>query len=103
MAAALADEISAVVSTWPSFERWSIGMQVVRSAGSIGANIAEATGRWHEADQRRFLVIARGSLYETEHWLLRAQAAGATTGRLHPQLDELARALNGLMKKPTPR
>jgi four helix bundle protein len=75
-------------------------MQLVRAADSIGANIAEALGRWHPADKRRLLTIARGSLYETEHWIDRAHHRGLL--RDTPDLSELGRTLNGLMKKPTP-
>jgi four helix bundle protein len=50
----------------------TVGRQMVRSADSIGANIAEGTGRGSFQDNRRFILIARGSLYETKHWLRRA-------------------------------
>ena len=102
LAAALADEIYAMVGKWSSFDRWSTGVQLVRAADSVGANIAESAGRWHEADKRRLCVIARGSLYETEHWLERAQARGLTGDGLESQIDELARTLNGLLKRPNP-
>ena len=52
-AVALADAVHAEVLGWDSFERWSTGLQLVRSVDSVGANIAEAVGRWHEADKRR--------------------------------------------------
>src|SRR4051812_10850166 len=72
----LADELHDVVARWPQFDRASVGLQLVRSADSVGANIAESSGRWTTADKRRILLIARGSLYETEHWLDRARARG---------------------------
>jgi four helix bundle protein len=100
---ALADELYAAVSTWPSFDRWSIGLQLVRAVDSVGANTAEASGRWHEADKRRLLIIARGSLYETEHWVLRAQERNLLPARSDERLEELLRTLNGLIKRPTPR
>jgi four helix bundle protein len=49
---------------------------LVRAADSIGANIAEANGRAKGPDQSRLLVIARGSIYETQHWLERARSRG---------------------------
>jgi four helix bundle protein len=88
-----------LVSRWPSFDRWSIGIQLTRAADSIGANIAEAAGRWHRQDQKRFLLIARGSLYETEHWLARAEARGLLEAGTTGHLSETARTLNGLIRR----
>jgi four helix bundle protein len=101
-AVAIADELYAVVARWESFNRWSIGVQLVRAADSVGANIAEAAGRWHRADERRLLLIARGSLYETEHWMARAEARGLLPERSSERLSEVARALNGLIRKRDP-
>jgi len=101
LASELADELHREVAGWPPFERWTIGLQLVRAADSIGANIAEASGRWHLADKRRLLVIARGSLYELEHWLLRARARGLSCST-SPVLAELGRTLNGLIRRPAP-
>jgi four helix bundle protein len=103
LAAELADEIHEDVARWPALARWTVGVQLVRAADSIGANIAEASGRWHEADKRRLLVIARGSLYETEHWLLRARARSLQLSKTDESLGELMRTINGLVKKPTAR
>jgi four helix bundle protein len=103
LAAVLADDVHEDVIRWPAFARWTVGVQLVRSADSVGANIAEASGRWHEADKRRLLVVARGSLYETEHRLLRAQTRGLGVAKTDERLGELARTLNGLIKQPTPR
>lgn len=64
LAVDLSDEIYASVERWPLLARTSFGAQLIRSADSIGANIAEASGRYGPADRRRLLVIARGSLYE---------------------------------------
>ena len=94
----LADEVHALVATWRSLDQWSLGVQVLRSVDSIGANIAEAAGRERPLDRRRFLVIARGSLYETEHWLARAKARGLAHGQ-DDQLMIVARTLSGLIKR----
>jgi four helix bundle protein len=98
LAAELAGEVYEVVATWPSFDRWSLGMQLVRGVDSIGANIAEGVGRGHEADKRRFFFIARGSLYEVEHWLDLAEARGLTDGALEKRIPEIARSLSGLIR-----
>src|SRR6476659_7288419 len=76
LAAELAREIRSEVVRWSEFDKWSLGLQLVRAIESVGANIAEADGRWYTGDKRKLLFVARGSLYETEHWLLRAEEAG---------------------------
>ena len=99
LAAAVGDEVFAATSRWPSYVRWSIGLQLVRAADSVGANIAEAAGRWHRQDQRRFLLIARGSLYETEHWIARAAARGLVNPEdWDGRLARTAAALSALTK-----
>jgi four helix bundle protein len=97
----LADQIWRVVLGWPHFARDTIGKQIVRAADSIGANIAEGSGRRAFQDNRRFVRIARGSLNETQHWLRRAykrqllkQEQVETIKQL---LDELAPRLNAFL------
>jgi four helix bundle protein len=100
---ALAHELHRSVRTWPKFERWIIGEQLVRAAHGVGANIAEATGRWHLRDRRRFLWMARGSLHETEHWILCAEEQGLLPAGTARRIDEIARPLSGLIKKEPPK
>ena len=65
----LADHIWSIVLGWNVVARDTVGKQLIRAADSIGANIAEGTGRGTFVDNRRFVRIARGSLNETQHWL----------------------------------
>ncbi|MEG4964508.1 MULTISPECIES: four helix bundle protein [unclassified Microcoleus] len=75
----LADEIWKAVNTWEPFAKNTIDQQIVRSADSIGANIAEGVGRGSYQDNKRFVKIARGSLYETQHWFRRAYTRNLLT------------------------
>ena len=99
---ALAEHLYEVVPTWPAFDRETVGLQLIRAADSVSANIAEAGGRWTAADKRRFLTIARGSLYETEHWIDTARRRGLLDIDLGDELAAIARPLNGLIEQPTP-
>ena len=103
LASELSADVRRAVVRWDSFDRWSIGIQLVRAASSVGANIAEATGRRTTPDKRQLLMVARGSLFETEHFLLEAERAGLVGPGWRDRIDELGRTLNGLINKPVPR
>jgi len=98
----LADTIWEIVLEWKVFARDTIGKQLVKAADSIGANIAEGTGRGTYVDNRRFVKIARGSLNETKHWLRRAfkrrLLSESQINTLKRIMDELAPKLNAYLK-----
>ena len=68
----LADLIWDLVLSWDHFAKETIGKQIVDSTDSIGSNIAEGSGKGRDLDFKRYCKIARGSLFETKHWLRRA-------------------------------
>ncbi|BAY97756.1 S23 ribosomal protein [Tolypothrix tenuis PCC 7101] len=102
LAEKLADEIWRIVDEWDMFAKNTIGTQMVRSADSLGANIAEGVGRGSYQDNRRFVRMARGSLNETQHWLRRAYRRKLLTVEqidlLKSILDELRPQLNSYLK-----
>ena len=102
LAERLADQVWAVVGHWEHFARDTVGKQIVRAADSIGANIAEGTGRGTYQDNRRFIMMARGSLYETQHWLRRAYKRTLLSNNqvndLKPIIDELGPRLNAYLR-----
>jgi four helix bundle protein len=98
----LADDMWGIAIKWDSFARDTVGKQIVKAADSIGANIAEGTGRGSYQDNRRFIRIARGSLYETRHWLRRAYKRKLLSDeqitKLKPIIQDLAPKLNAYLR-----
>jgi four helix bundle protein len=94
----LCDLIWELVIKWNAFAKNTVGFQIVESSDSIGANIAEGTGRGSFTDNKRFAKIARASLYETKHWLRRAYMRNLLNKteieKLKKILDELSPRLN---------
>ena len=58
----LADDVWKLVLKWPRLAQDTVGKQLIRACDSIGANIAEGSGKGTYADNRRFVRVARGSL-----------------------------------------
>lgn len=98
----LADQVWKIVLGWDVLAIDTVGKQLIRAADSIGANIAEGSGRGTEPDLRRFLRIARGSLYETQHWLRRSYKRRLLTEKqvnsLVPIITELNPKLNAYIR-----
>ena len=93
LAEELSDFVWGVVTKWDYLPQKTVGIQLINSADSIGANIAEGTGRGSFADNRRFAKIARGSLFEVKHWLRRAYKRKLLTQKETDILQKLIQEL----------
>jgi len=102
----LAEKLSDMV--WHDFDLWSkkaqrtVGYQIIRSADSIAANLAEGYGRYSSKDKANFYRYSRGSFEETKCWLRKASRRKRITKGKTEQykeiIDELGPKLNAFIK-----
>jgi four helix bundle protein len=100
-------DVYRVTTTFPREELYGLTSQMRRSAASIGANIAEGSGRRANKEICRFLQIARGSASETEYHLLLARDLKLLRQpdfqRLSAEADAVQRMLTALIQSFQPR
>jgi len=85
-------DIYRVSAAFPRDERFGLTSQIRRAAASVPANIAEGNSRSTRKDYAAFVSIAKGSLAETETFLLLAIRLGYTTeARVTAELALLTR------------
>ena len=87
----------------PSMAARVIANQMLRSASSISANIAEGFGRRTGKEYTHYLIVARGSTTETLDWYLKCRdlqlidAAVFATRRA--TLEEILKMLNRMISQ----
>ena len=98
-----AKSVYRLTSDFPADERFGLVTQLRRAVVSIPSNIAEGFGRGRSDDYRRFLRVARGSLYEVETQITLAEELGFAAPDVFSQtkavVDECGRVLAGLIRK----
>lgn len=95
-------DIYAVSNSFPRSETFGLTSQLRRAAMSISANIVEGIHRNSRKESIRFLNIARGSLAESDYFLLLAKDLRYITvkeyKKLYAQYDEIHFQLNSWLK-----
>ena len=95
----LRNNIFELVKSFPAEERYRLCDQIIRSSRSIGNNIAEGYGRYHYADESKFLLNARGSATETIDNLIIALDSKYISDEVFEKFksdcDECAKMING--------
>jgi four helix bundle protein len=99
LAEEFSNKIWGVVNRWDFFQKDTVGKQLVRSADSISANIAEGYGRHFYADSIKFYYYSRGSLTETFSWVQKSKVRGLITDEelklLSDEMSIIHSKLNG--------
>jgi four helix bundle protein len=67
------DKIWDICLKWDNLAKNTVGYQIVKSADSISANLAEGYGRFHIQDNIHFCYYNCGSLKETKDWLRKSK------------------------------
>ena len=99
----LAREMYLRTEEFPKTETFGLRMQMRRSAGNVASHIAEGHGKLTDAELRKSLGSARGSLYEFE--TQNELACGLkfideeSSSRLLDLATETAKMINGLLGK----
>lgn len=69
-------QVYKLTARFPREETYRLTAQITRSAASVPANVAEGHSRSTRRDYANFLAIAKGSLMETETFLMLALRLG---------------------------
>ena len=98
----LGENIWDTAVNWSFLAQDTVGKQIIRSADSIAANIAEGYGRFHYKENKQFCYYSRGSVLETKTWLRKANSRKLITDERHSQflskLETIHIKLNAYIK-----
>lgn len=96
-------QVSRLSTLFPKNEIYRLTSQITRAAASVPANIAEGYARATRRDYMNFLAIAKGSLMETETFLMLAMRLNyVTPAQAAPALNlivEISKILTAMRKR----
>ncbi len=96
------EDVWSQVDVWAWLAKQSVGLQWIRSADSIAANIAEGYGRYSFKENAKFCYYSRGSLRETQTWLTKAAnrhlLSPDQADLIHLKLETLRRQLDNYIR-----
>ncbi len=99
----LAEVIYRLAQSFPKSETYGLVSQATRAAVSVPANIAEGNARGTPRDYAHFVSVAKGSLMETETYLLLAVRLGyldtQTAGPTLALITEISKMLTALRRR----
>jgi four helix bundle protein len=95
--------IYSLSNSFPEKESYRLVNQITRAASAVPANIAEGNARGTRKDYANFLAIAKGSLMETETFLMLSIRLNYITElEAHPALElitEISKMLTTLRSR----
>jgi four helix bundle protein len=101
-AVALVVSIYRLTAEFPAEERYDLTRQIRRAAVSVASNIAEGEGRRGHRDHARFVLNARGSLYEVRTQLVISRELGYVADEvlavMIAKIDDVGRLINGTLR-----
>ena len=99
---ALRIQISELVKTFESSEKFRLVDQMLRCSRSVTNNIAEGYGRFHYRENAQFCRQSRGSLYElSDHVTVAADERyidESKKSELQDRIEKCIKILNGYIK-----
>jgi four helix bundle protein len=91
-----------VTAPFPDAEKFGLTIQIRRAAVSVASNIAEGEGRRGRRDHSRFLLNARGSLYELQTQIVICERLGYLlqddVSAVIEKVENVGRLINGTMR-----
>ena len=94
--------IMEIINRFPVEEKYALADGMRRASRSTTENIAEGFGRHHKKDRIKFYYNARGSVFETQDWLKKAEDRKLITDEAYKniirELNQLPKEINQLIK-----